>query len=880
MSNVHSASPVCRHRVSHALGVAGTLIIAVTLLLAGLLYSSYRNTIKREQTNLRNLAAAFAAQTHYATLALDMTLAREAERALRRHHDAGATPASAVRIYTPYRVYVLGPDGQVHATPFPLDHATQPSMPRMGPDEGPQIGIAKSGRNAGHGIITLKRPWHGTGTGSSGAFAIETDASYFERIFDAADLGIGGSVTLLQRNGTMLVRSPTRPEYIGKSMLATPLFQIELRGSPVGAFEAVSSIDGKRRLWGYSTVADYPLVIITGRDLADTLDLWFNWLLIALLAWVFLSAVLLVLAWRIGREASRQATLIERLTTSEHRLQHSYRYLTSILNALATPLWVLDAQRRIVLFNRAFQHFTDRVEQTLAGAEEGAVLDPEGAATRERLYAATAQDGVHSLEAEVRNGAGEPRTMIQLTARLESEDHEVQFVSSLTDITERKQVEFRLAYLSDYDPMTGLANQNQLRRVLKDFLQVAADRGEQVALLLVALERLQEVADLLGHDAGDEAVREVAARLGQMVPHTLCMARVKSNEFGIALSASAGPDPVDATAFRVYDLLSEPVQVRGREFHLSPVVGIALYPQDAGSVNELLRLADIAKHRTRNDSGEPVYFHSASTHTQLDERLLIEEQLRHALARGELTTMYQPKVEIGTGRIVGFEVLLRWENPVLGNVSPVRFIPIAEQTGLIIPIGDWVMRTACMQASSWLREHGIRTKVAVNMSMRQFFHRDLLRSIRDALDGSGLAPDALELEIAESIAMRRVDLVERLLDGIREIGVELSIDDFGTGYSSLAYLKRFPVQRLKIDRAFVHDLEHDSDSAAIVRSIVALGHGLQMRIVAEGVETTSQLDMLREFSCDEYQGFLFSRPLDATAATALLTTACAPPQER
>jgi diguanylate cyclase (GGDEF)-like protein/PAS domain S-box-containing protein len=873
MSNVHALASDGNHRVSHALAVAGVLIVAVTLVLVGLLYSSYRSTIRREQTNLRNLAVAFAAQTHYATLALDMKLARDAERLLHGRDDVAGTLAGAVRDDLPARVYVLGPDGQVRATSSAPGQARQPSMRGMAPNAGPQMGIEGFGRNMGHGTITLARPWPGTGSGPGGAILIETDADYFERIFDAADLGAGGSVTLLRRDGAMLVRSPMRPEYIGKSMLATPLFQTELPRSPVGAFEAVSPIDGKRRLWGYCAVADYPLVIITGRDLGDTLGLWFSWLWVALLVWALLSAVLLLLAWRIGREASRQAALIRRLTNSESRLQHSYRYLTSILDALATPLWVLDAQRRIVLFNKAFQHFTGCTEQALAGSEEGAVLDPEGAAARERLYAATEQDGVHALEAEVRNGAGEPRTMIQLTARLESEDHAVQFVSSLTDITERKQVELRLAYLSDYDPMTGLANHNQLRRVLAEVIQTAAERGEQVALLLVALERLQEVADLLGHEAGDEAVREIAARLGDMAPHTLCTARVKPNEFAIVLPGSAGPATVDATAFKMCDLLSEPVQVRGREFHLAPVVGIALYPQDAGSVNELLRLADIAKHRARNESGEPVHFHSASTHTQLNERLLIEEQLRHALTRGELTVVYQPKVEIETGRVAGFEVLLRWENPVLGNVSPVRFIPIAEQTGLIVPIGDWVMRTACMQASRWLREHGIRTKVAVNLSMRQFYHRDLLRSIRDVLASSGLAPDALELEITESIAMSRVDLVERLLESIRELGVELSIDDFGTGYSSLAYLKRFPVQRLKIDRAFVRDLGRDTDSAAIVRSIVALGHGLQMRIVAEGVETASQLAMLREFNCDEYQGFLFSRPLDVVAATSLLTSA-------
>jgi diguanylate cyclase (GGDEF)-like protein len=409
-----------------------------------------------------------------------------------------------------------------------------------------------------------------------------------------------------------------------------------------------------------------------------------------------------------------------------------------------------------------------------------------------------------------------------------------------------------------------------LRRVLGEALQSAAARGEQFALLLVALERLQEVADLLGHDAGEEAVGQIAERLGALAPQALCTARVKANEFGLVMPVTVAPRTVEQFAFELHALLSEPLRVREREFHLAPVIGIAIYPLDAGSVAELIRLADIAKHRARSESGDPVHFHSDAIHTQLNERLLVEEQLRHALEREELTLAYQPKVEIASGRVVGFEALLRWNNPQLGSVSPARFIPIAEQTGLIVPIGNWVLRTACRDAGTWLRQHATQAGVAVNLSIRQCYQRDLLQAISGALSDAGLAPDALELEITESIAMSRVDVVERLLGGIRELGVELSIDDFGTGYSSLAYLKRFPVQRLKIDRAFVRDLGRDADSAAIVRTIVALGHGLQMRIVAEGVETEQQLDMLRALGCDEYQGFLFARGLDPLAVSALL----------
>ena len=778
------------------------LIVAITLTLAGLLVSSYHDTIAREQTNLRNLAEAFAAQTHYATLALD-----------------------------PGAAHALAPGGAA------------------------RIGIALPGPGGGPATITLARAL------PSGPAVIATDVAYFQRIFDSADLGRGGSVTLHHLDGTMLVRSPTLPALIGRSFFHTPLFQTWLPRASVGAFETASPIDGVHRLYGYCAVAGYPLVIVTGRDLSDTLAVWRGWLWVAVIVWALLSATLALLAWRTSRETAR--------------LAHSFRYLKAILDSLATPLWVLDEARRIVLFNRAFLQFTGRDEDAVKGRPEADVLDPAGAPARADLYAQSAGAGVHALESEIRDGSGATRTAIQLAARLTGDGESVQIVNSLTDITERKQVELRLAYLADYDPLTGLPNLNRLRRVLAEALRDAAAQGEQVVLLLCALERQQEVADLLGHEAGDDAVRQVAARLDALAPAARCVARVKANEFGVVLAAGPTHPAPDAVALELYTLLSEPVRVGGREFHLAPVIGIAVYPQDAGSANELMRLADIAKHRARGDAAEPVQFHSESTHIQLNERLTIEEQLRHALERDELALHYQPKVDIATGSVTGFEVLLRWNSPVLGAVSPARFIPIAEQTGLIVPIGTWVLRTACAQAGRWAREDGIATRVAVNLSLRQFYQKDLLREIADALAAADLAPGALELEITESIAMSRVDVVERLLGGIRALGVELSIDDFGTGYSSLAYLQRFPVQRLKIDRAFVRDLGRDAASAAIVRSVVALGHGLSMRIVAEGVETEDQLEMLRALGCDEYQGYLFARPMAAGAVPALLQASSA-----
>ena len=320
---------------------------------------------------------------------------------------------------------------------------------------------------------------------------------------------------------------------------------------------------------------------------------------------------------------------------------------------------------------------------------------------------------------------------------------------------------------------------------------------------------------------------------------------------------------IEQFATKLHDSLSAPILIGAQEFYFGPVIGIALFPQDERNADELLRLADIAKHNARTVGTEPVHFVSESAHSTLLEHLNIEARLRRALAQNELRIVYQPKISIATGEIVGFEALLRWTNPMLGEVSPARFISIAENTGLIVPIGTWVLEQVCCQINSWRGQLGTPIKIAVNLSLRQFHQKDLLSVIKRCIDASGADASSLELEITESTAMSHAEEVEMVLHQIRSLGVSLSIDDFGTGYSSLAYLKRFPVQALKIDRAFVRDLGTDSDSEAIIQSILSLAHGLKLRVIAEGVETKTQLDLLRRLSCDEYQGFLFSKPVKA-----------------
>jgi diguanylate cyclase (GGDEF)-like protein/PAS domain S-box-containing protein len=656
---------------------------------------------------------------------------------------------------------------------------------------------------------------------------------------------------------------------IGRSFIQSPLFQQHLPASPRGAFETVSPIDGQTRIYGYDAVSNYPLVIITGMNKSVALAPWYGRVWTAVSLVLVICLVLMFLAWRVGRDTARQRALIARLADSEARAGKSAGYLATILNAVRTPIWVLDSTYRVVMHNEAFARFVGRSQAELAGQPEAQVLDAAGAAERERRYALVLGTGrSDEALATVQDSSGEARTVIHQTAQLLDASGQVQLVSLLTDITERERAEAHLAYLANFDALTGLPNQQHFRHLLDAELADAAAKGTQLGTVVVSLARLHEISDLLGIDAGHAALRQVGALFQSQLPRAAGVARIKDNEFAMVVHAHHGRSELEEFASALHRRLSNALTVGGREFFLGPLVGVSVFPEDGASADELFRRADSARNRL-GSNGDSIHFFSESAHIDLDERLTVEAQLRRALERGELRMVYQPKVSIASGRIVGLEALLRWNNGELGEVSPVRFIPLAERTGLIVPIGAWVLEQTCRQVARWNAE-GVVLQVAVNLSPRQFDQKDLIPMVERCLLDSGIDPACLELEITETALMSRAGEVDELMHAIRALGVELSIDDFGTGYSSLAALKRFPVQRLKIDRAFIRDLGRDDDSAAIVRSIVNLARNLKLAVVAEGVETEEQLALLRGLACDDYQGFLFSRPIEAGAVRGLV----------
>jgi diguanylate cyclase (GGDEF)-like protein/PAS domain S-box-containing protein len=444
------------------------------------------------------------------------------------------------------------------------------------------------------------------------------------------------------------------------------------------------------------------------------------------------------------------------------------------------------------------------------------------------------------------------------------------FVSIINDITERKSYETQLEYQANYDELTGLANRNLLADRMAQAITYAHRADRLVAVMLLDLDRFKMVNDSLGHGTGDAMLKVVAERLSACGRPGDTVARLGGDEFVMVMADVANENDVAPLVRNVLDLLSHDIAVAGHEMVVTASVGIALYPRDGDDAGTLLRNADAAMYHAKELGRNSFQFFTPEMNTRTLQRLELETALRRALERNELMLFYQPKVELQHGRVIGAEALIRWRHPVLGMVSPADFIPLAEETGLIVPIGEWVIKTACAQLKDWQKERLADISVAVNISARQFEREDLPGVVVQALRSNELPAHCLELEVTESAVMRAPERTVVTLREFKQIGVSLSLDDFGTGYSSLNYLKRFPIDTLKIDQSFVRDITTNPDDAAIAVAVISLAHSLKRRVVAEGVETEAQLNYLRRHGCEEMQGYYFSRPLPADEFAALL----------
>ncbi|BAU77339.1 Sensory box/GGDEF family protein [Metapseudomonas furukawaii] len=558
--------------------------------------------------------------------------------------------------------------------------------------------------------------------------------------------------------------------------------------------------------------------------------------------------------------------------TARKLREEEQRLSATVFEAASEGIVILDPDYRIIQANAAFSQVTgyrqdevlDRNLSTLIGSRE----------TRRRLHMIRAELELSgSWQGELtdirKNGELYPQ-WLQLNVVRDSRGNVSHIVGFFADLSARREAEERLRYLSHYDELTGLAN----RTLFKDRLHEACERarhgGRSLALLHIDLDRFKVLNDSLGHEVADQLLRQVSRRLTQAMPEADTIARLSGDEFAVILDAYGNVASLARQASRLLGKLRMPMDVGGHELVISGSLGISLLPDNARDISALLSQANMAMQHAKHLGGNSFQFFTDNLQACTLERLQMETQLRKGIEEGQLEVFYQPKLCLADNSLNAAEALVRWRHPQLGLVPPGDFIGLAEETGLIAPIGEFVLRQACLQARDWQRQGLADIRVSVNLSMHQLRQGKLVCLVRQVLEETGLPARLLELELTESHLLENVENVIATFHQLRQIGVKLAIDDFGTGYSSLSYLKRFPVDYVKIDQTFIRDLSAGSEDAAITRAIIAMAHSLELKVVAEGVENQEQLNFLRSQRCDEIQGYLISPPVEVPCFVRLL----------
>ena len=548
------------------------------------------------------------------------------------------------------------------------------------------------------------------------------------------------------------------------------------------------------------------------------------------------------------------------------------RKLSGAMEKVADSIFITDVNGVIEYINSAFETVTGYCRQEAIGQTPRVIKSGKH---DEQFYQ---QIWETVLEGEVyRNVCINRRKdgqlyheAITITPLTDEQGKITHFISSGKDITENIQTQERLHHLAHHDALTGLPNRTLFVDRLKHALSRAERRKRAVAVMFLDMDRFKVVNDTLGHEAGDRLLQAMAARLHACVREGDTVARFGGDEFAGFLSDVASPEDVAIVVTKFLDALAPPFTIDGHELFISGSIGISLYPADGTDTQTLMKNADTAMYRAKQQGGNTSEFYHAEMNAHALKRLGWETGLRRALEREEFVVHYQPQFDLNGGSVIGFEALVRWENGESGSVLPSEFIPLLEETGLIIPVGDWILHTACAQHKAWMEAGLPPMRIAVNISSRQFDNSELLKTIQRVMEDKCMQPEFLELEITESILMKNSEPDIEALQAMSRMGMRFAIDDFGTGYSSLTYLKRFPINVLKIDQAFVQDITVNMDDAAIVRAIITMAHSLGMKTVAEGVETREQLDYLRTQGCDFAQGYYFSPPLSGDEIANLM----------
>ena len=558
--------------------------------------------------------------------------------------------------------------------------------------------------------------------------------------------------------------------------------------------------------------------------------------------------------------------------TARKRREEEQRLAATVFETSSEGIVVLDHRYQILAVNRAFCAMTGyRREEAVGRNVTQLVSSPETHHQYRQIHAQLLTHGTWQGEMmETRkNGELYPQ-WLQLNAVRDRQGRITQIVGFFADLSARRQAEERLRYLSNYDPLTGLANRMLFKERLHEAAQRSRQTGRSLALLHIDLDRFKLLNDSLGHEVADQILRNMGQRLSEQLAEADTLARLAADEFVVLFDQYSNLSSLSRLASQLLAKLRAPMSLDGHELVISASIGISLLPDNARDVSALITQANMAMQHAKHLGGDSFQFYTDNLQASTLERLQLENQLRKAIEAGQLEVFYQPKLDLSLDSLQAAEALVRWRHPERGLVSPAEFIPLAEETGLIGAIGEFVLRRAANQACEW-RDLGLGDiRVSVNVSVHQLRQGNLTSLVQGVLQETGLPAHLLELELTESQLLDNVESVLHTLNQLRLLGVKLAIDDFGTGYSSLSYLKRFPVDYLKIDRTFVRDLTEHGEDAAITRAIIAMAHSLELKVVAEGVEEQQQLDFLKSQGCDEIQGFLISRPVEAQHFATLL----------
>lgn len=569
--------------------------------------------------------------------------------------------------------------------------------------------------------------------------------------------------------------------------------------------------------------------------------------------------------------------MVERLRAFEEELDSTNRYLDSIIATMPEALAVVSTDGAILDVNRATEEVFGFVKSQLVGRSFNDLF--RDVSEGREFVASARQGGLVEQETTLLTRDGREIHVTLSAAMLDMKGESDRFLCLSHDITERKQAEQEVHNLAYFDQLTGLANRTLFYDRCSQALARAERYRELFAILFFDLDHFKDVNDTLGHHAGDQLLQLVVQRFQSIVRASDTFARLGGDEFAMLCCTVPGPDGAAKLAEKLLDLIKQPFEIDNRQIYTGASIGIVLFPDDGGDIGTLLKNADLAMYAAKSSGGCRYQFFSDELNQKALERSEIESALREALQKDELMLHYQPQIQLQSGRVVGMEALARWYDAKLGAVAPVRFIPVAEQTGMIRELGAWVLRTACAQCKQWHLD-GHEVAISVNVSVHQVMQEDFSELVVSTLLDAGLEPEYLDLELTESLLMDNAAESVALLRMFKSLGVKISIDDFGTGYSSLSYLKNFSVDRIKIDQSFIRDITSRADAVGIVKAIVAIGHSMGLTVIAEGVESTEEEQKLVQCGCDEVQGFLYAPPMPAVEAEVFLSRGSALPLSR